>query len=124
MKLKYNDCGNGILDLVVSKKPYEVMVTGEKTFEYRRASRWILSRLIDKNGDNKKYDKILFRNGYHKNSNYFICKYKGFSMIKEFYNSVESITYSNGLIVDILDYDIMISLGKIIEIGKYGERPF
>jgi hypothetical protein len=35
-----------ILHLTLSKLPFEVMATGEKTTEYRKPSKWILSVLL------------------------------------------------------------------------------
>ncbi len=51
--------GCRILHLTLSKMPFEVMVTGEKSTEYREPSKWILSRL-----QGKDYDLIKFVNGY------------------------------------------------------------
>ena len=50
-----------ILKLTLSKLPFDVTVTGEKTIEYRKPSKWILSRLKGKH-----YRKIWFTNGYGK----------------------------------------------------------
>eukprot|EP00961_Rhodomonas_salina_P057412 771994-Rhodomonas_salina.1 len=52
------------LKLVIAKKPFEVMVTGEKCQEYRRMSKWMSSRLFNKDGTIKDYDYIQFTNGY------------------------------------------------------------
>jgi signal peptidase I len=99
------------LHLTLSKLPFEVMVTGEKTEEFRKDSQWIISRLI-----NKKYDVIKFTNGYGKDKPYFICKYLGFNKC---YMDLSKHEYSNGLIVDgIGKGDFIIYLGKIIEKGN------
>lgn len=88
------------------------MVTGEKNREYRKPSEWILSRLVDKNG-NKKLTHIKFVNGYGKDKPYFICKFEGWN------NSVGGFyEYSNGLKIDIQPADIVIYLGEIIETGN------
>ena len=48
------------------------MKDGFKKIEFREPSEWILSRLIDKNGDAKKYDLIEFKNGYsNKKASFF-----------------------------------------------------
>jgi hypothetical protein len=53
-----------ILKLTLQKQPFEVMVTGEKTSEFRRPSYWLMNRLVDKNGNKKHYDYVEFINGY------------------------------------------------------------
>ena len=80
------------LRLTLSKKPFEVMVTGEKNIEYRRVSQWIVSRLFDKQGKPREYDTIEFVNGYGKDRPRFTVVYKGFTLL----DSVNE-TFSNGL---------------------------
>lgn len=47
--------------------PFETMPLGYKDREYRKPSKWIRSRLIDtKTKKPKKYDVVVFRNGYNK----------------------------------------------------------
>ena len=48
------------LKLSINKKAFDVMVTGEKTEEFRDESKWIMSRL------KKDYDFVQFTNGYGK----------------------------------------------------------
>lgn len=105
-----------ILHLTLSKKPFEVMVTGEKNEEFRVGSDWIRSRLIDKKDKWKNYDAIKFVNGYGKDKPYFICKYDGFM---ECYMDVAIREYSNGLKVEgIGKGDFIIYCGEIIEKGN------
>lgn len=104
------------LYLSLKKKPFDVMVTGEKQEEFRINSDWIRSRLMDKFGNFKKYDFIKFVNGYGNDKPYFICKYNGFI---ECYMDVAKRKYSNGLIItDIGKYDFIIYCGDIIETGN------
>ncbi len=99
------------LKLTLSKKPYEVMVTGEKTEEYRRASKWIESRLFDKKGNPRGYEFVQFTNGYKKDSPKFICQYKGVSLVE----NVQE-TFSNGLTLDINEPTYVIQLGHIFDV--------
>jgi CRISPR/Cas system-associated endonuclease/helicase Cas3 len=97
------------LFLSLKKEPFDVMVTGEKSDEYRKPSKWIKSRLLDKD-----YDVVKMTNGYGPDKRYFIAEYYGFK-ISSFNQSIE---YSNGLIVNVGRGDIIISLGEIIETGN------
>lgn len=102
-----------VLKLTLSKKPFEVMVTGEKTKEYRRPSKWILSRLI-----NKEYDVVEFTNGYGKDKPRFTCEYRGYLISA----SERSITFSNGLALDVKSGDVVILLGKVISVENYNQH--
>ena len=50
------------LYLTLKKKPFDIMISGEKKFEYRNNSKWIESRLINSknkvNGDIHQTEKI------------------------------------------------------------------
>lgn len=98
-----------ILHLTLKKLPFDVMITGEKRIEYRGSSKWMLSRLEDKD-----YELIKFVNGYGNDKPYFFSKYEGWEI--EMFDNV--INYSNGLIVESNKGTIKIKLGKIIEKGN------
>lgn len=98
-----------VLHLSLKKKPFEVMVSGEKDREYRKPTKWIKSRLFGKG-----YDIIKFVNGYGSDKPYFTCKYLGFNRS---HNDC-SWSYSNGLTVEIEDGDLIILMGEIIERGN------
>ena len=83
-----------ILHLSLKKEPFEVMVTGEKVIEFRIVSKWITSRLENKDGSPKEYDVIKFTNGYGKNRPSFVCIYEGFQVHTE---EDKLIKFSNGL---------------------------
>ncbi len=100
-----------ILHLNVSRAPFEVMVTGEKLHEYRKPSKWFLSRLLNKDGTPKHYDWIKFVQGYGKNRPYFVADFLHWK-VNQAYHKVE---YSNGLIVEVEKGDVIIKLGQIIE---------
>ena len=98
------------LRLTLSKKPFEVMVTGEKNIEYRRVSQWIVSRLFDKQGKPREYDTIEFVNGYGKDRPRFTVVYKGFTLL----DSVDE-TFSNGLGVIVNEPVYAVYCGEIVE---------
>lgn len=105
-----------VLLLTLSKQPFEVMITGEKRDEYRRESDWILSRLYDKEGNDKEYTHVKFVNGYGSDKPYFIAEFKGW----RFECEDRQVVYSNGLAVDIWGgKTVSIQLGKITERGNY-----
>lgn len=101
--------GCRILHLTLSKMPFEVMVTGEKSTEYREPSKWILSRL-----QGKKYDLIKFVNGYGSDKPYFIAKFRGWEIETNPY----SVDFSNGLKVTTKKGTVKIYAGEIVERGN------
>jgi len=101
--------GCRILHLTLSKMPFEVMVTGEKSTEYREPSKWILSRL-----QGKDYDLIKFVNGYGSEKPYFIAKYRGWEIETNPY----SVDFSNGLKVTTKKGTVKIYAGEIVERGN------
>lgn len=101
------------LHLTLKKAPFEVMVTGEKTFEIREQSSWINTRLFYPDGTPRTYDLIKFVNGYGKDKPYFIAEYKGFDNC----NGI-TWTFSNGFHLEFKEDRWFIYLGKIIEKGN------
>lgn len=102
------------LHLTLSKKPFEVMVTGEKSEEFRSPSRWIKVRLYGKDFKRIDYDVVKFVNGYGGDRPYFIAPFMGF----KYADKAETKEYSNGLRVCILQHDVIIKIGKIQETGN------
>ncbi len=98
-----------ILYLTLKKPQFQVTVTGEKSSEFRRPSKWIFSRVL-----NKTYDFVKFTNGYGLEKPNFICEFKGWK-----YAEPGSHKFSNGLVVNVDESYIEILLGKIIEIENY-----
>lgn len=96
------------LKMTLSKKPFEVMITGEKTIEYRRQSQWMKSRLFDKHGNPREYSYIEFVNGYGKDRPRFTTEFKGVAVVERVYQ-----TFSNGLTIDIKEPVYMIRLGTL-----------
>ena len=100
-----------VLHLSLKHEPFEVMITGEKTNEYRQPSDWIKKRLFNKDGSPKHYDTIKFTNGYGPLRPMFICEFKGFMEICW----TGKYEFSNGLIVNVTPGVFDIKLGKIGE---------
>lgn len=99
------------LSLVLKKDPYDVMVTGEKIYEYRNNTQYWRSRLYHKNGSTKDFKNVHFFNGYQKDRRHFLVEFKGFEIIDEV-----DIKYSNGLHVNypyVKDGYIKIKLGDL-----------
>lgn len=107
MKNTENSNKPRILYLTLSAQAFEVMVTGEKTTEYRKPCKWIFSRL-----KGKIYDYIKFSNGYGRDRPYFIADYRGWENEKAKQNTI---TFSNGLTVESKVGTVKIYLGKIVE---------
>ena len=56
-----------ILHLNLTKKWFNMILSGEKPEEYRDVTDYWRARFLTKNGEWKKYDIIRFSNGYSKN---------------------------------------------------------
>lgn len=97
------------LNLSLKRSPFEVMVAGEKVKEYRKPSDWIKSRLLNKDGAKRNYTYVLFVNGYGAIRPRFRGLYLGFTLAEK----NETITYSNGLTVDVEIGDFVIDFGII-----------
>lgn len=93
-----------ILHLSLKKPQFEIMVSGEKNIEYRKANKWILSRLVGKS-----YDYVKFTNGYGNSRPYFICEFRSWA------HATSGIhRYSNGLTANVTEGHVQINLGNII----------
>jgi ASC-1-like (ASCH) protein len=103
------------LHLTLSNEPFKIMEAGLKNREYRiNNPNWIKSRLIDsKTGKLKRYDVVVFKNGYGKVP-YFVCTYLGFEIAKKNY----SVTYKKGFKVDVKKGMYRIKLGAIVRRGN------
>ena len=104
-----------VLKLTVFKEVFELIVSGEKTEEIRLDSKWIKSRLFKADGTERKYKKILFRNGYRKNAAYCVCSFEGFR-----HADLVHFSYSTGLTIDLKDQNIyVLYIGEVLEIANY-----
>lgn len=104
-----------ILHLSLKKEAFEVMVTGEKSEEFRKPSKWILSRLYDKSGKPKEYDVIKFTQGYGAHRPHFVCKFEGVAP----WSADETYRYSTGFTVKVVPEDIIIRCGAIGIVRNY-----
>lgn len=105
-----------ILRLTLKKEPFDVMVTGEKRYEFRNPSKWIFSRLYNKMGMPIHYDFVEFTNGYGKGKPMFLCEYKGFIQLS---HGIHTEPYSNGFHIGFLPSGtVQIELGKILITNK------
>ena len=84
------------------------MISGKKQIEYRRPSKWIEKRIINKN-----YDFIKFVNGYGNDKPYFICKYDGYTN-----SNKDNEVIIEGNPIKINKGDFLIKLGDVIETGN------
>jgi len=96
------------LKLAVDKEPFEVMITGEKVIEYRRACPWIESRL------NKNHRFIEVTNGYGQGRPFFKAEIKKVYAVDEV-----NVEFSNGLKVNAAERTYCIEFGDIIEKRNY-----
>ena len=97
-----------ILILSVKQPWFKYMITGEKTIEVRRPSDWIRSRLIDKEGEPRRYDYIKIINGYGDHRPYFIAEYEGYGTQ---YNN--TYTMSGGEKLEVKPEHFVLFLGPI-----------
>lgn len=99
-----------VLFLSLEPEPYEVMVTGEKNFECRKPSKFIIDRLIDKKtGEFKYYDAVLFTQGYGYHRPHFLALFDGFGTGYE-----NDHVFSNGFTLQQRKEHYNIFLGNII----------
>jgi hypothetical protein len=93
------------LYLTLKKDPYDVMQAGDKPYEFRRPSDWLMSRLTDKHGYPRGYDKVRFTLGYQKGAPYFERKFIAWGIYR---GERRMIPYPNGLLVDVQPGDVII----------------
>lgn len=107
-----------VLPITLSALPFEVMVTGEKSLEFRKPGKndgkWIESRLYKKDGRKKLYDYVRFTHGYGRDKPYFVARYVGFHVS----DKAQVFSYSNGLKVEVDVGDFVLHLGNIVERGN------
>jgi hypothetical protein len=62
----------GVLHLNLHRQFFQAIVVGQKRIEYRQRSAYWQRRL-----ENRKYDAIVFRNGYSKNAPEMLVEFRG-----------------------------------------------
>ena len=73
------------LKIVIMREWFDQIAARQKTIEYRQVTPFWTSRLFDKNGKKRKYDRIEFINGYNKDARRMITGFEGFSKRKDLY---------------------------------------
>jgi len=81
-----SDSSNRVLKLTLKKQWFDMILSGEKTEEYREIKRYWIQRLCNEiefennsswEAVSKKYDWVEFTNGYNKNSPRVTLEWKG-----------------------------------------------
>ena len=67
------------LKIIIKKEWFDKIANGTKKTEYREASPFWDSRLLDKNGKKRKYDRIEFINGYNTDARRMVTGFEGVS---------------------------------------------
>jgi hypothetical protein len=84
------------LVIVIKSEYFDMIARGEKTTEYREVTPFWTSRLYDKEGKKRQYDRIEFINGYNADARRMITEYNGFTKRGSKYNiQVGKITESS-----------------------------
>jgi hypothetical protein len=110
--------GAKILHLTLNKQWFDLMIEGHKKQEFRDPSKWIESRLFNKDCSRKQYDYVKFTNGYGQKHAWFIAEFRGFTkteftVLKEYIGGVKLLVHPN-------TYCIL--LGKIVKFGNYEKK--
>lgn len=105
------------LNLTLRKAPFDVMVTGEKTEEFRNPTEWLNSRLYDDENNLRRYKLVKFVNGYGADKPAFIAYFKEVLCCFDRYGYCFSRTWSNGLKVRKINTKelYIIDIGEVIE---------
>lgn len=80
--------------MTLKKKWFDLIKSGEKKVEYREIKHYWTKRLFDGNGEIKKYDFIIFRNGYSKDAPKMKVEFKG---VKEIILSEDILGWKKGM---------------------------
>ena len=67
------------LNLTLKKEWFDMILIGEKTEEYREIKDYWIKRLLDADGFHKKYDRVIFKNGYSATAPTIEIEFKGLS---------------------------------------------
>ena len=102
-----------ILNFNLKLEPFNVMVTGEKKFEYRVMSDHWRRRFYNKDGSLKHFDFVKFIHAYSAKNPFFICEFKGLEVVKNVH-----IKYSTGFEVNFDDERWAVKLGEIVLKGN------
>ena len=104
------------LKMTLTKKWFDLILSGEKVFEYREFKKYWIERLICKNpatgyrGGSRHYDEIHFTNGYGSEKPFMRVEYIGHSIMEG-----EFISPDNGEPIEAGKQYFVIGLGKVVE---------
>jgi hypothetical protein len=73
-----------VLHLTLFKKWFEEILKGNKKTEYREIKPYWTKRLFNPDGSARKYNYIVFRNGYSKNSPKIKVEFMGIRKKKQY----------------------------------------
>jgi len=102
-----------ILRLTLTKQWFDLIVKGEKKFEYREYKKHWMSRLLCSSGI-RNYDEIHFTNGYGKDKPFARVEFDGAAIIKG-----EHCSPDNDEALDSDKKYFVIGLGEVLEVGNY-----
>jgi hypothetical protein len=105
-----------VLIFNLKQEPFDVMVTGEKKFEYRDNTQHWRSRFFNKDGTQKHFDYVKFIHAYGSKNPFFYCKYEGLEIVKNVH-----VTYSSGFSVNFNDERWAVKLGDVVLIGNMNQ---
>jgi len=75
------------LRIIIECEPFDKILAGTKTVEYRNVGPFWTSRLYDKEGNKRHYDRIEFVNGYNVDARKMVT-------VPGFFNKARVIQYS------------------------------
>jgi hypothetical protein len=75
-----------ILKIVIKGEWFDQIASKKKKIEYRDVSPFWSSRLYDKNGKKRVYERIEFINGYNSDARRMLTKFEGFQKKGELYH--------------------------------------
>lgn len=109
-----------ILRLTLQELPFKTTEQLLKHIEYRIASKWLMSRLIDsKTGKPKHYDIVLFTHGYGNDKPFISFTFYGFEISKRNYK----VSYKKtGLNVKVKKGMIRIKFGSLYKKGNITQK--
>lgn len=96
-----------ILHMTLHRKWFDQIATGMKTEEYRTNKPYWQRRLIG-----RKYDAIIFRNGYASDAPAMKIEYLGYEL--------KTITWNSGVTEEVF----ALKLGKILELKNYDVKNY
>ena len=108
------------LHLTLKQPWFNLMLTGEKTKEYRDPSKWIMSRLFWEQNPRlpKKFDRVRYTNGYGAHRPWFECKFNGAGLA----TLNETLFYNNGDKLELHGKFLIIMNGDILDNGNIPNR--